>query len=440
VQTALWVFAAALGAAALALGLAQLIHLVVIRLARRSIVLAELARHAHRPFQVAATALAVQIAARVTTHQYAGQGWRRLLLHTLVIAVIAASAWLVAALLLVSEDAALARYRTDVPDNRTARRVHTQVRIMRRVTVALILLVAAGIELMTFPQVRTVGASLLASAGLIGVVGALAAQSVLSNVFAGIQLAFSGAVRLDDVVVVEGEWGRIEELTLTYVVLHVWDDRRLIMPTSYYTSKPFQNWTRSQAAVLGTVEVDADWSLPVPDMRDELRRFVEESTLWDGRVCVLQVTESVGGMVRVRALVSAQDAPTLWDLRCLVREHLVAWMRDCKPTSVPRYRAELADASARHAWQWVDRRRRAPLAEPAEPSEGVDGARVFGGSSDGQARNEAFGGPAEEKERTENADPAAEAAAEVRAEDDDDRDEDRDHDRERDREDATVQR
>ena len=399
-RTVWWVLAAAVGGAALALGVVDLLHRLALRLGRRSVALCELAGHTHRPFQAAATVLAVNAAVRVTTVRYAGEPWRRPLLHGLVLLLIAAVAWLVAALLLVAEDAALARYRTDVPDNRTARRIHTQVRIVRRVTVALVVLVALGFELTTFRTVRAIGASLLASAGLIGVVGALAAQTTLGNVFAGIQLAFSGAVRLDDVVVVEGEWGRIEELTLTYVVLHVWDDRRLIMPTSYFTGKPFQNWTRSHAAVLGTVELDADWSLPVPEMREELCRFAGESTLWDGRVCVLQVTDAVGGVIRVRALVSAKDAPTLWDLRCLIREHMVGWVRDRMPTAMPRHRAELADPSGRHAWQWVDRYRRAPLTEPPvpEPPEGAErdgGARVFGGSFDGQARNEAFGGPPE---------------------------------------------
>ena len=167
---------------------------------------------------------------------------------------------------------------------------------------------------------------MLASAGLISVVAALAAQSTLGNLFAGLQLAFSDAVRIDDVVVVEGEWGRIEELTLTYVAVQIWDDRRLILPTSYFTTKPFQNWTRTGSAVLGTAEIDVDWSAPVEPLRAELRPVCECTELWDGRVCVLQVTEAIGGMVRLRALVSAHDAGALWDLRCLVRERLVGWV------------------------------------------------------------------------------------------------------------------
>ena len=193
--------------------------------------------------------------------------------------------------------------------------------------------------LMTFPAVRALGASVLASAGIISVIAALAAQSTLGNLFAGLQLAFSDAVRVDDVVVVEDEWGRIEELTLTYVAVQIWDDRRLILPTSYFTTKPFQNWTRTGSAVLGTAEIDVDWSAPVEPLRAELRAVCEGTELWDGRVCVLQVTDAIGGMIRLRALVSANDAGALWDLRCLVRERLVAWVWE--------HRRECAAAAAR---------------------------------------------------------------------------------------------
>jgi hypothetical protein len=244
---------------------------------------------------------------------------------------------------------------------------------------------------MTFPSVRGIGTSLLASAGVIGVVAALAAQSVLGNVFAGIQLAFSDAVRLDEVVVVDGEWGRIEELTLSYVAVHVWDDRRLILPTSYFTTTPFQNWTRTRAAVLGTAEFDVDWAVPVQGMREELRRVVEATGLWDGRVCVLQVTDATGGMVRVRALVSAADAPSLWDLRCLVRERLVEWIREQRPTALPRLRAEVGDGESQLSWQWVRPRRATPRLE----RDAVHDARLFGGSDDAEARSTTFSGPEE---------------------------------------------
>ena len=349
-HTGVGAIAGVLGAAVLALLVVEIIHRLARRLGRRSPLLAELAGQAHRAFQVLATLYAVQLALRVFVRSFPS---REAVLHGLLLAVIAAGAWLVAVLLLVIEDVALAKFRTDVPDNLRARRVHTQVVVLRRLTVAAIVVLALGVALMTFPHVRAVGASVLASAGVIGVVAALAAQSLLGNVIAGLQLAFSDAVRLEDVVVVEGEWGRVEEITLSHVVVHIWDDRRLILPTSYFTTKPFETWTRTSAAVLGTVDVDADWSMPVPVMRDELRALVERTELWDGRVCVLQMTEATGGLVRLRALVSAADAPTLWDLRCLVREHLVAWVRDHRPTALPRLRTEMSDATNQLAWQWT---------------------------------------------------------------------------------------
>ncbi|MFJ6197703.1 mechanosensitive ion channel family protein [Micromonospora sp. NPDC092111] len=398
-QDYLETIAAAATAAAIALLSVEVVHRVVRRLGRRSQVMTELTEHVHRPFQVAGTVLAVQFAVRLTTGYAVGTPWRQVALHTLVLGVVATMAWLVASLLVVVEDTALARFlRVDVPNNRHARRVRTQVVLLRRLTIAVIVVLAVGVMLMTFPAVRGIGAGVLTSAGVVGVVAALAAQSLLGNVIAGLQLAFSDAVRLDDVVVVEGEWGRIEELTLSYVVVQIWDDRRLILPTSYFTSTPFQNWTRTEAAVLGTAEFDLDWSIPVQAMRAELRRLVEGTELWDGRVCVLQVTDATGGTIKVRALVSAADAGSLWDLRCLVREHLVGWVRDHRPTALPRTRTELGDSSGNLPWQWVQPRRPARRRPEGEVP---DDARVFGGSDDGDARSEAFVGP--------DADPRAEA-------------------------------
>ncbi|MFG2009414.1 mechanosensitive ion channel family protein [Micromonospora sp. NPDC048868] len=394
-QSYLGTIVAALAAAAIALFAVEVAHRVIRRVGRRSLLLTELTDHAHRSIQVAATVVAVQFAVRFSTGYAVGDQWRQVLLHLLVLGVIASVAWLVASLLVVAEDTALARFRVDVPDNRHARRVRTQVVMLRRLTIAVIVVLAIGVMLMTFPAVRGIGAGVLTSAGVVGVVAALAAQSLLGNVFAGLQLAFSDAVRLDDVVVVEGEWGRIEELTLSYVVVQIWDDRRLILPTSYFTSKPFQNWTRTEAAVLGTAELDVDWAVPVQAMREELRRLVEGTELWDGRVCVLQVTDATGGTIKVRALVSAADAGSLWDLRCLVREHLVAWIRDHRPTAMPRMRTEIGDAESNLAWQWVRPRR--PVRRLNDP-EVPDDARVFGGSDDGDARSEAFVGPDEPAE------------------------------------------
>lgn len=321
-----------------ALIVAAIIHTAFVRAGRRSLVSAELAAHAHRPFQLFAALFAGRTVLLVSPVSFEG---RHGLLHIWEIAVILSGAWLVAAVLLALEDVTEDRYSFDVPDNRYARRIRTQVIVMRRITIAAIIVVTLGFLLMTFPGVRTIGASLLASAGVIGIAAALAAQSLLSNVIAGLQLAFSDAVRLDDVVVVEGEWAKVEEITLSHVVLQIWDDRRLILPTSYFTTKPYQNWTRTKAEVLGTVEFDVDWTIDVPAVRKELDGMVHNHWKWDGRVCQLDVIGAVDGVVRLRALLSAGDAGSLWDLRCAVREHIVAWIGIEQPGAMPRTRAEL---------------------------------------------------------------------------------------------------
>lgn len=372
VFTAVITFAGSLLVALLAV---TLVHRVVRRIGRRSDLFAGLARHAHRPALAVAVLVAVQFSLGVVAHG----DWRPVALHVTGIALILAGAWLLAALLVVIEDATLARIRVDVSDNRHARRVHTQITLVRRVTVVVVSVLAAAAVLMTFPGARAAGTSILASAGVIGAIAALAAQSLLGNVFAGVQIAFSDALRLDDVVVVEKQWGRIEDITLTYVVVHLWDDRRLILPTSYFLKTPFENWTRTQSALLGTVELDVDWTVPVEDLRQELRHALEGSDLWDGRVCVVQVTDAVGSFVRVRALVSASDAGRLWDLRCVAREHLVGWLRSRHPGALPQVRVRDLPRGNGQA--------------PVPAANGSSDNRVFGDSADGQERVQAFSGP-----------------------------------------------
>jgi small-conductance mechanosensitive channel len=372
------------GAAGAAIVFVEIVHWIVKRIGRRSALAADLARTMHRPFLATVTLTAVQQAVRIWAGDFPGRSG---VVHVLVLLCIAAAAWLVGATLLVLEDMALARWRTDVPDNLKSRRIKTQVVMLRRVTVAAIVVLTIGVMLMTFPDIRALGASVLASAGLISVVAALAAQSTLGNVFAGLQLAFSDAIRVDDVVVVEQEWGRIEEITLTYVVLQIWDDRRLILPTSYFTTKPFQNWTRTSSAVLGTAEIDVDWATPIEPVRAELQRVCEDSDLWNGKVCVLQVTEAIDGRIRLRALVSANDAAALWDLRCLVRERLVGWIWEHQRAAVPRLRAEVEPAGPVPVQP--DRRHEPDAGSDADS----DAARVFSGGLDGDARGVVFGGP-----------------------------------------------
>jgi small-conductance mechanosensitive channel len=372
------------GAAGAAIVFVEIVHWIVKRIGRRSALAADLARTMHRPFLATVTLTAVQQAVRIWAGDFPGRSG---VVHVLVLLCIAAAAWLVGATLLVLEDMALARWRTDVPDNLKSRRIKTQVVMLRRVTVAAIVVLTIGVMLMTFPDIRALGASVLASAGLISVVAALAAQSTLGNVFAGLQLAFSDAIRVDDVVVVEQEWGRIEEITLTYVVLQIWDDRRLILPTSYFTTKPFQNWTRTSSAVLGTAEIDVDWATPIEPVRAELQRVCEDSDLWNGKVCVLQVTEAIDGRIRLRALVSANDAAALWDLRCLVRERLVGWIWEHQRAAVPRLRAEVEPAGPVPVQP--DRRHEPDAGSDADS----DAARVLSGGLDGDARGVVFGGP-----------------------------------------------
>ncbi|PZF53358.1 mechanosensitive ion channel family protein [Curtobacterium sp. MCSS17_008] len=273
--------------------------------------------------------------------------WRDEVSHAFLIATIAVGCWLACQIAIFLEDLGLHRYRVDVPDNRVARRIRTQVLIIRRLTVAVLVIIAVGAILLTFPGVEAAGASVLASAGLISVVAGLAAQSTLGNVFAGMQLAFSGSIRVDDVVVVEQQWGRIEEITLTYVVVHLWDDRRFVLPSTYFTSTPFENWTRTGSELLGAVEFDLDWRISPTEMREELDRILSTSTIWDGRTKVLQVTDAVSGLVRVRILVSAPDAGGLFDLRCYVREEMVEWVQREHPDALPRQRVQVTQGNER---------------------------------------------------------------------------------------------
>lgn len=264
--------------------------------------------------------------------------WRPAVDHVFLIAVIAVGAWLLSQAFLLLTDLGMRRHRIDVADNRLARRARTQLQVARRLIVVVIVIVAIGVILFTFDSVRALGASLLASAGIASIVAGLAAQSVLANLFAGLQLAFSDAIRVDDVVVVEGEWGRIEEITLNYVVVGLWDDRRLVLPCTYFTANPFENWTRTTSQLLGSIELDLDWRVSPAAMREHLDVVLERTELWDGRTKVLQVTDAVGGVVRVRVLVTAVDAPTLFDLRCYVREELVHWVQQTQPDAEPAQR------------------------------------------------------------------------------------------------------
>jgi small-conductance mechanosensitive channel len=205
-------------------------------------------------------------------------------------------------------------------------------------------MLAAG--LMMFDTVRSLGASVLASAGVIGIIVGFAAQRTIANLFAGFQLAMTQPIRIDDVVIVENEWGRIEEITLTYVVVRIWDLRRLIVPLSYFIERPFQNWTRAQSDILATVFLYTDYAVPVDAMREELKRILAQAPDWDGKVCALQVTNASDRSVELRALASAADASKAWNLRCEIREKLIFFVQQNYPDSLPRVRAEMRQAGA----------------------------------------------------------------------------------------------
>jgi small-conductance mechanosensitive channel len=255
--------------------------------------------------------------------------------------LIVSVAWLLIRLTSVLEDFILNEYRVDVKDNLKARRIHTQIQILRKVVIVVIGILALGTLLMTFAKVRQLGTSILASAGVVGIIVGFAAQRSIATLLAGLQVAITQPIRLDDVVIVENEWGRIEEITLTYVVVRIWDLRRLIVPITLFLERPFQNWTRVSAEILGTVFLYVDYTIPTEAIRDELHRILKESRLWDGRVAVLQVTDAKEHTLELRALMSAPDSSNAWELRCYVREKLVAFIQKNYPDTLPKLRTDV---------------------------------------------------------------------------------------------------
>ncbi len=271
--------------------------------------------------------------------------------------VIASIAWAIILLTEVLGDALYARYRLDTSDNLTARRIRTQISVLQRIFNVVVIIVTAGIMLMTFPEIRQLGASLLASAGLAGLIIGMAMKSTLANLIAGLQIALTGPIRIDDVVIVEGEWGWIEEILTTYVVVRTWDLRRLVVPLSYFIDNVFQNWTRRTADLLAYVYIYCDYAVPVEELRQEFRRLLESSPLWDRRVCNLQVSDASEHTVQIRALTSAADSSKAWDLRCYVREKLIQFLQEKHPESLPKTRAEFHslphDGPDGGAWQYA---------------------------------------------------------------------------------------
>ena len=265
--------------------------------------------------------------------------------HLLSLGIIASIAWLIVRTTYVLDDIVLSLYRIDEKDNLQARKIHTQLQIFKRIVIVVVSILALATMLLTFEKVRQLGTGILASAGIVGIVVGLSAQRTIGTILAGLQIAITQPIRIDDVVIVENEWGRIEEITFTYVVVRIWDLRRLVLPISYFIEKPFQNWTRVTADILGTVFIYVDYTVPVQPIREELHRILKGSSYWNGNAWGLQVTNSTDRAVELRALMSASDASSGWNLRCEVREKLIEFIQKNYPDGLPKVRAELQEAA-----------------------------------------------------------------------------------------------
>lgn len=336
----------ALGVAGLAVGLGVAAYVALLRLIRGATrglegpVRAALLRRLPGPLRVLVPLLFVYVTVPALQESLPPEGAAGVAVLLRVLFV-GAGAWLLVALLYAGEEAVVEHYTLDTPNNLKARKVVTQVRILRRIATAVIGVLAVGIVLLQYDPLREVGTGILASAGIIGIVVGIAAQRTLGDLIAGIQIALTQPIRVDDVVIVEGDFGWIEEITLTYVVVRVWDRRRIVLPITHFVEQPFQNWTRTSSDLIGTVFLYLDYSVPVDDLREELQCIVETSEHWDGDVVGLQMTDASERTVTLRALASAKDAPTLWNLRCEIREKLVAYIREQYPEALPALRTRL---------------------------------------------------------------------------------------------------
>ena len=335
------------GAVLIALLLHLLFSLIIRIWLRRNaekggVVFRSVIRHIKAPLRLGLPLLAVVV---VLPFVSLPENLLNLLRHSISILAIITIAWLVVQSASVLEDYLFDKYRIDAEDNLKARKIHTQMRYLKRVFAVIVGVIALALILINFEKVRQLGTTILASAGIVGIVLGFASQRSIALLFAGFQIALTQPIRIDDVVIVEDEWGRIEEITLTYVVVRIWDKRRLVVPISYFVEKPFQNWTRVSADLLGTVYMYCDYSVPLQAVREELKRILEQSEDWDGEVCVVQVTDTTEKTMAVRALMSASDASRLWTLRCQVREKLIDFIQREFPESLPRFRGEFSEKS-----------------------------------------------------------------------------------------------
>jgi len=275
-----------------------------------------------------------------------GPDIKGILARCLGLAFICLLGWIAVTALHIAADIYLRRFRLDVEDNLQARTQVTQVRVLLHVLDAVIVLVTVGFALMTFDAVRQFGVTLFASAGVAGIIGGFAARPILANFLAGVQIAVAQPIRIDDAVIVENEWGNVEDITFSYVIVKLWDLRRMIVPLSYFIEKPFQNWTRTGGELIGTVFLYVDHTAPVEAIRKKLMEIASQSKLWNGQVVNLQVSDCKETTIELRALVSANNASAVWDLRCEVREKLIDFLQREHPSALPRRRYEAAEKTA----------------------------------------------------------------------------------------------
>ena len=254
--------------------------------------------------------------------------------------------WLILNIIKIVKKGIIEKYDIHTSDNLKARKVTTQFNILERIIVFVVIILALGIALMSFESIREIGVSIFASAGVAGIIIGLSAQKMIGTILAGIQIAITQPIKIDDVVIVEGEWGRIEEITLTYVVVKIWDKRRLVVPSTFFIENSFQNWTKTSADILGTVFLYTDYKVPFDALRKELTRILKSTDLWDGEVNNIQVTDSKANYVEVRALMSAKDSSSAWDLRVMVREKLIVFLQKNYPESLAHTRIYLNKAEA----------------------------------------------------------------------------------------------
>ena len=337
----LWPFATMCGTVVVAILAYVVLRPIARRVTRHAPVATAVNRQIDKPLRYLLPLVALQFALEGAPDNLAHIGGVR---ETVTVLLIIAFTMAAIAAVRGVVDAVVLLHPQDVADNLEARRVLTQTRVLSRIAIGLALFAGMAFILMTFPRARQFGTSLLASAGVSALVIGLAAKSVFGNLLAGLQIALSQPIRIDDVLIVQGEWGRVEEITSTYVVLKIWDERRLVIPLQWFIDNPFQNWTRTTSQIIGSVFFWVDYTTELEPLRAEATRLAQSSKDYDQRVCLLQVVDTSDRAMKLRLIVSSPSAGQSWDLCCLVREGVIAYMQRTQPHALPRIRATVSEA------------------------------------------------------------------------------------------------